>query len=260
MVLAGIDRESNDLVDAVFALLDDTRPSWFSTAPAETTFSDGASIAHVGAHIGILQRGGDGKLDREGRDQWIKPLRDVGAIEAVTFDSLTGAFVAGHPVAKSPNSGYRLAEDFRALLKSSATDMKSRIAAWIAEDAVRRRLELQAQLAQQARAAADTKHSDLIRASCEFYAPRFLPGFEVLYIDDGDGDRIPDDAKKRLAKAGLELRLEDAMPDVLLYHPGARAFWIIEAVTSDGEVDLHKVQQATRFIHRGHPPPSVFAD
>jgi hypothetical protein len=60
-----------DNVDAVYALLDDETLSWFPSAPEGTKFSDGASTAHVGCHVGILQRGG-GKLDREGRDYWIK--------------------------------------------------------------------------------------------------------------------------------------------------------------------------------------------
>jgi hypothetical protein len=255
-VLTGIDRVSDDLVDVVFALLDDQQPSWFSRAPAGAKFCDGASTGHLACHVGILQRD-ERKLDREGRDYWIKPLREVGAIEAVTLDPDKRVFVVGHPVAKSSNSAYRLAEDFKALLRASAKDVKTMLASWIAEDAVRRRLDLQAQLAEQTRAATDTKHSDLITASCEFYAPKFLPGFEVLYIDDGDGDRIPESAKKLLAEAGLKLLLEDAMPDVLLLNRKTGAFWIVEAVTSDGEVDLHKVQQATKFIHRTKPGAKI---
>ena len=255
-VLSGIDRVSDDLVDVVFALLDDQQASWFSKAPTGAKFADGASTAHLACHVGILQRG-DRKLDREGRDYWIKPLREVGAVNAVTLDSERREFVAGHPVAKSSNSAYRLAEDFKAILQSSPKDVKTMLSSWIAEDAVRRRLDLQAKLAEQTRAATDTKHSDLITASCEFYAPKFLPGFEVLYIDDGDGDRVPSAAKSRMAKAGLELRLADAMPDVLLHNPTTGTFWIIEAVTSDGEVDLHKVQQATRFIQRGQPTAPI---
>ena len=178
-VLTGIDRVSNELVDVVFALLDDIQPSWFSKAPDGARFCDGASTAHLACHVGILQRD-DRKLDREGRDYWIKPLREVGAIDAVTLDPDKRIFVAGHPVAKSSNSAYRLADDFKALLQVPEKDVKRLLVAWIAEDAVRRRLDLQAKAAEQARAASDTKHSDLIAAACEFYAPKFLAGFEVL--------------------------------------------------------------------------------
>lgn len=251
-VLAMIDRESADTTDAVFALLDDQHASWFTNAKAGTRFCDGASTAHIGCHVGILQRGRT-KLDREGRDYWIKPLRDVGAIEAVTLQADTGGFVAGHTVAKSSNSAYRLAQDFVDILRAPEAQLGDSIKAWIADDAVRRRLEIQAESAKQARGAADTKHSDLIAAARDVYARRFLPGFAVLYVDDGDGDRIPEPARWQLANAGLELRLEDAMPDILLWDSVADAFWIIEAVTSDGEVDLQKVDQIHRFIHRSRP-------
>ena len=67
-VLAHIDLHgNNDLVDAVFALLDNETPSWFPKGPKGSTISDGASTAHLACHIGILQRGAL-KLDREGRE------------------------------------------------------------------------------------------------------------------------------------------------------------------------------------------------
>lgn len=68
-----------DIVDGVFALLDDETPSWFPKAPDGAKVADGATTGHLACHIGILQRDG-GKLDREGRDYWIKPLRELGGI------------------------------------------------------------------------------------------------------------------------------------------------------------------------------------
>lgn len=114
-VLEAIDRESNDIVDTVFALLDDLTPSLFSSARTGTKFCDGASTQHIASHVGTFQRKGT-RLDREGRDYWIKPLRDLGAIEPVYLQPETGAFILGHPVAKSPNSAYRLANDFLDIL------------------------------------------------------------------------------------------------------------------------------------------------
>ena len=82
--LARVDRNHPDIVDAVYALLDDQQRSWFSQAPASLRFSHGASTAHIACHVGILQRG-RGKLDREGRDNWLKPLWAIGAMEKVYY-------------------------------------------------------------------------------------------------------------------------------------------------------------------------------
>jgi hypothetical protein len=247
-VLRALDLGANaDLVDCVFALLDDQTDSWFSKAPAGSKISDGASTAHLACHIGILQRGG-GKLDREGRDYWIKPLREIGGFEAITL--LGTEFIAGHPVAKSPNSAYRLEAGLRAILTAPDGEWRDLLAAWAEADAARGRRAFQAEMAELARANVDTGHKDLIRASVEQYAPRFLPGFEVLYIDDADGDRISDAERARMAAAGVNLILEDAMPDALLWNRATDHLWVIEAVTSDGEVDMHKVQAVKRMAAR----------
>lgn len=236
-----------DLIDGVFALLDDQTASWFAKAPLGSTIADGATTAHLACHIGILQRG-SGKLDREGRDYWIKPLRELGGIEPITLHN--GAFIAGHVTAKSPNSSYRLDAGLKAILMASDAAWRAMLATWAQEDAARERRAFQAQMAEASRQLIDSGHADLIRASVEHYVPRFLPGFETLYIDDSDGDRISDDERAKMADAGIELRLEDAMPDALLWNPETDLLWVIEAVTSDGEVDLHKVAQMTRLAER----------
>ena len=238
---------NNELVDCVFALLDDETPSWFPRAVAGTTFSDGATTAHLACHVGILQRG-IGKMDREGRDYWIKPLGELGGIEPVYLHH--GQFIEGHPVAKSGNSAYRLSEDFKAILQASEDEWPGLLTSWASEEAARQRRAFQAQVAEISRQLVDTGHSDLIRASIEHYASRFLPEYEVVYVDDGDGDRITELDRSELRRAGVELRLGDAMPDVLLWNPLTDRLWVIEAVTSDGEVDLHKVKQLTALAGR----------
>jgi hypothetical protein len=247
-VLARIGLKDNaDLVDGVFALLDNETASWFPRPPDGAHFCDGATTAHLACHIGILQRG-NGKLDREGRDYWIKPLRELGGIEAITL--VGGEFVAGHVIAKSGNSCYRLDESLRAVLMASDAEWPRLLAAWASQDAARTRSEFQAQAAEAARQLVDTGHSDLIQASIAVYAARFLPGYQVIYVDDGDGDRITQEDRARFAGAGIELRLGDGMPDVLLWNPKTDRLWVIEAVTSDGEVDLHKVNQLNRVSER----------
>jgi len=255
-VLAQIDLHGNsDLIDAVFALLDNETPSWFSKVPDNFTVADGASTAHLACHIGILQRGA-GKLDREGRDYWIKPLRDLGGIEAVTLED--GEFVPGHTKAKSPNSSYRLEETFREILTAVDGVWQTKLEVWSSQDAARERLAFQAKMAEAAKKASDTGHAALINDCVEHYAPRFLAGYEVLYVDDSDGDRISDEERARMQAAGALLTLADPMPDVLLWHPGKDALWVIEAVTSDGEVDAHKVKGMLAFAKRCGKPEVGF--
>jgi hypothetical protein len=53
-----------------------------------------------------------------------------------------------------------------------------------------------------------------------------------------------------LDAAGFSINITDAMPDVLLWNSLTKTLWVIEAVTSDGEVDTHKVAQMSAFAER----------
>ena len=244
-----MDRESDDRVDAVFALLDNVSPSLFGVKRPDVKFCDGATTQQIALHIGTFQRGGT-KLDREGRDYWIKPLRDIGAIEAVYLQPDIGTFILGHPVSKSPNSAYRLSRSFREVLTAPESEWEIRLKEWINEDSVRARLQLQAELSQLARTAVGAKHSDLIQVCQRYYAPAFLQDYQIIYVDDGDGDRITETQRAALTAAGVSLTLGDSMPDVLLWNQEIDGLWVIEAVTSDGEVDLHKVAQLSELARR----------
>jgi hypothetical protein len=249
-VLQALDRASRDRIDAVFALLDDLNPNWFVEAAEKgLKFCDGASTAHIACHVGVLQRN-SGKLDREGRDYWLKPLWEIGALEKLYFDSERAEFLPGHPVPKSPNSAYRIAPAFLQILKASDADRKALMAAWSSEDATRARLQVQAELAEATRAKIGTPHQGLITAACEVYVPNFLPGFEILYIDATDGQRVSAQQQQALQKAGIVIGLGDSMPDILLWNQKTDTLWVIEAVTSDGEVDLHKAQSLTNLAKR----------
>lgn len=250
-VLKTLDLATPDQVDAVFALLDNILPSWFSRLPDVLTFSDGATIGQIACHIGILQRG-KSQLDREGRDYWVKPLRAIGAIELVYADSESGTFLPGHPIPKSPNSAYRLNSDFIDILRASESSWQDHLNDWAETSVMRKRLLFQAEQAQATQNQIDTAHLDLIRACCDKYSPAFLPGYQVLYVDDADGERISEKEIARLAKAGLTLELDDAMPDVLLWNPDTDELWVIEAVTSDGEVDQQKVERLRGLAERHH--------
>ena len=88
--------------------------------------------------------------------------------------------------------------DFIRILQAPDGEWEARFDEWVKEDAVRDRLKLQARLAELAKRLVDNSHSDLIKASHEIYATRFLPNYQVIYIDDGDGDRITDAQKEKL--------------------------------------------------------------
>jgi len=135
-------------------------------------------------------------------------------------------------------------------LKAPENGWQELLATWSTEDATRARLQIQAKLADSAKTGVGSPHEKLITASCKEYATRFLPGYEVLYIDMGDGDRVDTEAQKRLYAAGLKIELGDSMPDVLLWNKQTDSLWVIEAVCSDGEVDLHKVTNLRKFAQR----------
>ncbi|TGA68791.1 hypothetical protein VFES401_18170 [Aliivibrio fischeri] len=248
-VLAEIDQSHDNKIDVVYSLSCDEM-SWYKKAAKKGLhFCDGASVAHIGTHVGILQRGRNIKLDREGRDYWLKPLWEIGAIEKVYLNP-NGEFNPGHPVAKSANSAYRLASDFIDILLAPEDEWKALAVTWMDADVTRERLALQAAQAQETAGSVETPHSRLIRLSHEIYAPRFLEGYDVVYMDDGDGDRINDEERATLTAAGLELTIKDSMPDVLLLNRDTNHLWVIEAVTSDGEVDIHKKHSLEAFAKR----------
>ena len=249
-ILQALDLASRDRVDTVFALLDDINPNLFFEAGQKgLKFCHGASTAHIACHVGVLQRSG-GKLDREGRDYWLKPLWEIGALEKFYFDSETAGFLPGHPVPKSPNSAYRIAPAFLEILKAPDTKRAALLAAWASEDATRARLQVQAELAEATRAKIGTPHLELITAARQVYVAKFLAGFEIIYIDATDGKRVTPEQEQALQKAGIAIGLGDSMPDILLWNQRADTLWVIEAVTSDGEVDLHKVQNLTNLANR----------
>ncbi|EEI7353432.1 hypothetical protein G4E67_005046 [Salmonella enterica] len=166
-VLNIIDRSTNDMIDAVFALLDE-RPTWFSkkAIKAGIKFCDGASTAHIGAHIGILQRGGYTKLDREGRDYWLKPLWEIGSLEKVMLDSNTMTFIPGHPIAKSPLCAYKISQAFKDILSAPDGVWESLAKEWVSEENKRQRLNFQAEVIKKAKEAVHSPHSQLIADSC----------------------------------------------------------------------------------------------
>lgn len=199
-VLKRFNRMSADRRDAIWCLLNDSFPSPFSRAD-DCTIADGASTAQIGCYVGILMRHAK-KLDREGRDYWLKPLTEIGALEHVTF--LNGRFHPGHLKAKSPNSAYRLTDDFKELLRSVGRGCLDLVFEQYVDE-VNPRLRTIAMMEERARHEVGiSAHGQLILDSIDVYAKTFLPGYTPVFTDYQDGDRVTIQERTALENAGID--------------------------------------------------------
>lgn len=90
-------------------------------------------------------------------------------------------------------------------------------------------------------------HSDLIRAVIEAFAPRFVPGGELIYVGD-TGVKWGYFNQALLQSLGVEVGNHGKMPDVVLYHRSKNWLVLVEAVTSSGPVDgIRHTELATLF-------------
>ncbi len=146
----------------------------------------------------------------------------------------------------SPKAVYQIEPDTLVLLRSFAT------AAWNKNLAVylENRQTLAAQYAKEremqklpvALATGETirlspgKHSELIKAIIEEFAPRFVPGAVLVYAGD-TGDKWGYFDKELLAKLGVVVDGHGKMPDVVIFYPEREWLLLVESVTSHGPVD-----------------------
>lgn len=235
-----IDRYSDDIRDSIFCLINDELPNPYSKIKTIKSISAGASTAQIGSYIGILLRGNTDKKDREGRDNWLKPLIEIDILEPVTLVDKT--FVLGHITAKSPNSAYRLKNDFIELLKkSNNNNFDKLVKQWFSSTENRNRLAIT--YAKNEGKPKENSHKALIDDSINIYAKHYLPGYTYIFKDADDGDRISAEEQQILNKFKITFgSLADVWPDVILYNEEKNSLWFIEAVTSDGEVDSHKLK------------------
>jgi len=236
------------VVDAVFALLDNTRPSWFSSPPANAVFSDGASTAHISHHISILQRSLKDR-ERKGHNSWLKALTGIGAVETCQLTE-PGFFAPGHFMARSPGSAYRLNPDFVRVLKAHEDVFQDWLLDWSDEDATRQRLALQSIFAEMSSSSTTPARKALIQAVRDDYVFRFLGQYEVLYSSDVAGRQGSNRDEVELARAGLTLLPEDPIPDFVLWRPETGGIWIIEAVAQSNEVSQSKQLAIRSWLSR----------
>jgi len=80
------------------------------------------------------------------------------------------------------------------------------------------------------------RHSDLIRAVIEDFAPRFAPGSALIYAGD-TADKWGYFNEKALNRLGVRVDWHGKMPDVVLHLPARNWLLLVECVTSHGPVD-----------------------
>jgi len=82
-------------------------------------------------------------------------------------------------------------------------------------------------------------HSELIRAICQEFAPRFVPGGVLVYAGD-TGEKWGYFDEKLLGSLGVAVDSHGKMPDVVIYYPQRKWLILAEAVTSHGPVDAKR--------------------
>ncbi len=185
-------------------------------------------------------------FDRELRDDVFPTLITVGLLDKIHINSRedfeeTGRLVVRgrHPIAKSPNSGYALTPEARELLIDiSDSKWPSARDAWLSQSQSRRQQTMRRTAGEKVDTAAPkSRHAVLIQQCVEALQSSVAASFELIFVDDADGERIQGRWRDRLETLGLEPDLASRWPDAILLNSRAQALWFVDAVTSDGEID-----------------------
>lgn len=245
---------------ALMVLLDDVTPNENRIlSEVDLPVSAGATNRYVLDRA--AERMGVGRIDREKRDEVFRPLRNLGLVDVARVTTRKELLanpnaprvVVGTWSSKAGTSSYTVTDEARALLKDTpAAEWSQALASFCAGSEERKERVKQREAATSINGPqSSSPHSALIRVCVNaiLSAPRFA-GYELAYVDDGDGDRITEQEKKRLQALGLSLGIDDFFPDALLVDPLAREIWIVEAVISDGEVDGVKLRGLRRWAEK----------
>lgn len=250
-LLVALDSYSDGRGAVIVALTDDNLPSPFSSLA-----DDGQPFASAAGTRQIFERcmpllGTDRRPDRELRDYWIRPLVDLGLVERVYVTPKEGVD-AGEPLiqvgvhyTKSARNAYRLDPEVRNLLDSPANEFDELLAGFVQGNAQRRMRALQARTA-----SLPSTHGALIIGAVGLLQETRLGQYLLLYVDDEDDARVENEWKPRLATFGLELTLADKFPDAILGHPETHGLWVVDAVVSDGEVDIDRRDAISEWAER----------
>lgn len=91
------------------------------------------------------------------------------------------------------------------------------------------------------------KHSELIRAIIEEFAPRFAPGSVLIYVGD-TGKKWSYFNTVLLTDLGVNVDAHGKMPDVVLHYPAKNWLLLLEAVTNHGPVDGKRQAELARLF------------
>lgn len=146
----------------------------------------------------------------------------------------------------SPKAVYQIEPDTLVLLRSFATaawnknlaaylENRQTLAAQYAKEREMQKLPVTLATGETIRLSPG-KHSELIKAIIEEFAPRFVPGAVLVYAGD-TGDKWGYFDKELLAKRGVVVDGHGKMPDVVIFYPEREWLLLVESVTSHGPVD-----------------------
>lgn len=93
------------------------------------------------------------------------------------------------------------------------------------------------------------KHSELIKAIIEEFAPRFVPGSILVYAGD-TGYKWGYYDEALLKEIGVEIYNHGKMPDAIIFQPNKNWLILIESVTSHGPVDPKRHEELAELFKK----------
>lgn len=166
----------------------------------------------------------------------------------------------------SPNTVYQIEATCLAMLRTYGTDEYARrlkgfkaarpgLAAKYARHRDMNMVPVTIKLGEEIKLSAGA-HSELIRKIVEEFAPRFVPGGQLVYVGD-TGDKMGFFDQTLLESLGVTVDDHGKMPDAIIYHSERRWLVLAEAVASHGPVDA-KRHEELEYLFRGAGPGLVF--
>ena len=162
----------------------------------------------------------------------------------------------------SPHAVYQIEPACLAVLRSVGTSKyKKRLAAYLADhetlaekyaNARQMKMVPIAVVAGKEIKLSPGKHSELIRAVCAEFGPRFVPGGKLVYVGD-TGDKWGYFDEPLLTSLGVKVDNYGKMPDVVIYYPAKNWLILAEAVTSHGPVDAKRHAELADLFKKSRP-------